>query len=569
MALNEPFANLSLARLLVIRAETYEISSSLAINKHSPGPEAASDESYHLFKKTILAAQDGMTTSEFDPRIERWLARGESIFTQNKTSLVTLTKNAKEPSEIAAVIRAYHRHGDLSNVVEYSREYPHHPQVQLELALALRDSSPDSAVLAAQIAADREPQNPLYLATLALAAKSAEQNDTALEAIEQALALWPDESKWHMIAAKLLLADKSNQDASAAAIQHMQEASQLEPDNPAIFTDLGRVLRNIGEMERSLQALESAVELAPENSDTLYLLAGTYYEKGDLNQALKRVDEALALNNSAIGPHQLRAKIALDQENPYEALSRIQVARELVPSDAKSLRLEAKALSALNRPSEALNSLDNALSAADNPLPLLLERIHLIRKVKGNEAALKELNQLNSGYPDDPEVFALMAHAMVESNQVDEAIFAAKQAIRKGNDRLELKELSELHHLLGRLLRRNGQRDQAIHYLSEAIHLNPISLEPYLELGRTYLERRDYSEALEIFEKSINISPNDHRSYYQAGLALKENKEYIQSEEMLRKAAELAPNDLRIHRLLGAVVALNIVHNNREAIVEA
>lgn len=240
-----------------------------------------------------------------------------------------------------------------------------------------------------------------------------------------------------------------------------------------------------------------------------------------------------------------------------------------MPSDAKSLRLEAKALSALNRPSEALNSLDNALAAADNPLPLLLERIHLIRKVMGKEAALEELNQLNTGYPDDPEVFALMSHAMAESNQVDEAIFAAKQAIRKGTDRLEFKDLSELHHLLGRLLRRNGQRDQAIHYLSEAIHLNPISLEPYLELGRTYLERRDFSEALEIFEQSIKVSPNDHRSYYQAGLALKENKEYLQSEEMLRKAAELAPNDLRIHRLLGAVVALNIVHSNREAIVEA
>jgi hypothetical protein len=30
---------------------------------------------------------------------------------------------------------------------------------------------------------------------------------------------------------------------------------------------------------------------------------------------------------------------------------------------------------------------------------------------------------------------------------------------------------------------------------------------------------------------------------------------------MLRRASALAPNDLNIHRQLGAVVALNLVHN--------
>jgi Flp pilus assembly protein TadD len=44
---------------------------------------------------------------------------------------------------------------------------------------------------------------------------------------------------------------------------------------------------------------------------------------------------------------------------------------------------------------------------------------------------------------------------------------------------------------------------------------------------------------------------------------LKDNKDYVAAEAMLRRAAQLAPNEVSVHRLLGAVVALNLVHNRR------
>jgi Flp pilus assembly protein TadD len=59
------------------------------------------------------------------------------------------------------------------------------------------------------------------------------------------------------------------------------------------------------------------------------------------------------------------------------------------------------------------------------------------------------------------------------------------------------------------------------------------------------------------------VAGNDYRPYYQAGLALKDSKDYLAAEAMLRRAAQMAPNEVSIHRLLGAVVALNLVHNRR------
>jgi tetratricopeptide (TPR) repeat protein len=118
--------------------------------------------------------------------------------------------------------------------------------------------------------------------------------------------------------------------------------------------------------------------------------------------------------------------------------------------------------------------------------------------------------------------------------------------------------------LLGRHAHSTGQLDQAIYYLSQTIQFDPENLEAYLELGNTYQERRQYAKALIVYQQAISVAEKDHRPYYQAGIVLKESKDYLGAESMLRRAAKLAPNDVSIHRLLGAVVALNLVHNRSQ-----
>jgi tetratricopeptide (TPR) repeat protein len=114
-------------------------------------------------------------------------------------------------------------------------------------------------------------------------------------------------------------------------------------------------------------------------------------------------------------------------------------------------------------------------------------------------------------------------------------------------------------------MRRTGQLDQALHHLSKSIENSPGYLEAYLELGRAYQDQRAYPQALKIYQKAITIAPNDYRPYYLAGQAMKEGKDFPNAEAMLKKAAQLAPDEVGVHRLLGAVVVLNLVHSRRIA----
>jgi tetratricopeptide (TPR) repeat protein len=156
-----------------------------------------------------------------------------------------------------------------------------------------------------------------------------------------------------------------------------------------------------------------------------------------------------------------------------------------------------------------------------------------------------------------------MAKFLLEQEEFDQAVIAAKQALLSVNGELSAEEKSELHYLVGRQSRDAGQLDQAVHYLSLAIQHDPNQIESYIELGQVYQDRRQHQDAFSIYQKAINLSPEDYRSYYLAGLALKDGKDYASAENMLRRASQLAPDEPHVHRLLSAVAALDLIHNHQ------
>ena len=103
---------------------------------------------------------------------------------------------------------------------------------------------------------------------------------------------------------------------------------------------------------------------------------------------------------------------------------------------------------------------------------------------------------------------------------------------------------------------------QAVHHLHKAKKLVDPNYLAVLELGRVHHDRRQYEMALEQIDKAISIAPEESEGYYQAGRVLKDLKKFDQAERMLRRASKLAPNDLKIHRQLGVLVTLNLVHGD-------
>jgi tetratricopeptide (TPR) repeat protein len=514
-----------------------------------------------------------------DDQIHRWIIRARIVFDGRSSNLADLSENLSRIGnleDVPALVRCYHLQAisesdsdSMTKIIKMARGYPGEPGVVLQAALAMQDTSPDGAMRSLQVALQEHPslQNPTIAfcnITLSRLAEVINDPTTAEQAIESALAYWPDESYWQREAAQLY----NDHHNTHGAILHMIEAARLAPAEISYHILLGELYLENANNDRNVlthaqKAFETAVALNPNEVNGLIGLATTKYALNDMESANEITRRALFISPDRAEIYQLLSAIAIrsnDYQGAYEYANK---ALLISPKDIQSLLVLARSLSALGRHHEAIAKLNGAINEFQQPEQLYLERVNILYKMAGARAALNELISLNNSHPENFDILNALSRMHAEAGEYENAVLSAQQALTTATDRTSLNEQANIHLLLGQIFRKSGRLDQSIEHLNEAVRLAPDRLEPYLELGLARKERREYQQALQIFELATSIAPNDPRAPFQAGLALKESKDYKSSETMLRKAVSLAPNDLSIRRQLAAVVALNLVHNPR------
>ena len=584
VAPKEPRSYFRLARALVLRAEHQRLYQVLNVVSHAPGESTLADYAFRQFEEAILEAANLISAqspesasgqiSQPKKPIGKWMARGQAIFQPSKDHAQALGNLEQTSGNQAAYIAALRHAGDLNlssknalkTLESVSQKTNVRPILLGQIALALFREQPSAALRAAQIALNLSikhnlPEQPIYQVILARAAQWNQDSDLLIQSLQAALKVWDDEPKWHELAANLLLNCSIPQAGFTGAIFHLEQAAKLEPSTVSHLLKLGKIHLQTGHAEDAIESLEQAVSISADNSEAWLTLAQSYRMNQDIPQCIRCAKQAAQIDPSKPEANLLLAEIALEVETPTKAEEFVEIILKRNPNHPQALLIHAKTQSALNKPDLALASLDKALLNNPDSIVLQLERIGFVRQTQGETIALQSLQELVSQFPDEPLVLVSLAEALTESGKIDIAIQTAQEALNKSCGNLELPKYIDLLVLLGRLLRGTGQLDQAIHYLEEAVELTTGNANPFIELGRTYQERRQYDLALNQLQKAISTAPDNPQPYYLSGQILKEIKDYPGAEIMLRKAAELAPENLNIHRQLGAVVAINLVHN--------
>lgn len=504
--------------------------------------------------------------------VRRWIIRSRAAgmdlsdlaSEEEKLFLQEFSRLAPDPGSIAAYAAATRRLRLDSQSIRAAKEYPNQPNVLAQLALSslqLDSSAAMAAALNAMELAVTSPEQiilPAYHALIASAAAAAKNFHQAYRALTHALSDWPDEPVWQGQAAEYA----RQTDDLAACIQHLEKAVALDSGSKDYRLKLAQCYQAAGALNRAAEAYQTLCEEVPGDVAIWLEFAELQFERGQVVSAAECAENALTLSPADVENILFTAQIQFYAENYARAQVLAGQVIESEPENASAAFLLARCLSAVNRKEAALEVLDRALRYSDRPLELYLERIRLIRALQGMQPAFQSLQALDRQHPDHPGILALRAEYEQAQGLIAEALASAQKALQIGSEDFNPQEKSRLHALIGRILRRAGQLDQAVHQFSQAINLNPSRIELYLELGKTYQDRRQLEEALRVYENAIQVAPEDPRPYQQAGQALKECKDYIGAEKMIRRAAELSPHDISIHRLLGSLVALNLVHNS-------
>lgn len=534
---------------LVEAGEAKRICDELKIKSHAPAWETAGD--FDQFERAFASIEGFLMPEE----VIRWNTRAKLAQHPSFDTLQAFSMVAKRASDSATTMMGLRAIDQAAEAMEVGGEQAGQSTVLLQKMLALTDVDLEKSMQFGGAIVSSQPNHPLLLVAYARLAEKHGKNDVALDAIETALELWPDEELWQAWAARLAY-DVGDMKTS---IGHWQKALALQPEGAVYAAELGKVLFENGDYPLAEELMRKAISQNPDDAESWLTLAQTQAATGKSEQAIESA--LLASQNDPYDVHGfiLASKIAQEMGSISAALQYARSAIQRKPNDIQAIVNLSQILRKQGAVAESLEVIERSMQEQVLCRELLIEHARLLNMIYGPTAAVEAVNKLTEAYPDDADILALHATVQAELGDLKNAERAAFRSLRINPNQ------PNLALTLGKMTRKAGQLDQAVHILSQAVSLDPHNVDVYLELGQTHYERREHGKALEMYKYAIKIAPQDPRGYYQAALIMKDTKDYVGAESMLEQAAKFAPEDLQVHRQLVGVMALNLIHKSQEA----
>lgn len=418
---------------------------------------------------------------------------------------------------------------------------------------SLKSNAPEALRFSAK-ALERKPDDPFILYLASMAENKFGDRQNAFRYLTKAIEYWPRHQQWRSQA--IAMARDLGEVEDLVKLSELQLEDNL--DNKRLARELIEHYNRAGQFEKAVKLLDRLLLHNNQVPEYWLDLVNIYESIGDL-------ETALSVSNSAINqmPNSEemlvnKGRVLLAKNELRKAESEIEILIRMFPANKELLLLKAQLLNKLGRKNEAAQLLGKVSLAEKDPESMHLQKLKLTGELESASDARKMLNGYIQarGIPYDDSVYMMLAEVNLEAGQLDEAENAAQNA-------LKLKPgLWRAYQILGEINQQRGAIDVAIGVYRMALEINPANAKCLHEIGRLYLSRRQYNQALQAFQQLIERFPDDVEGYVLLANVMRENRDLHGAEAMLRKASQLAPDDVKIRRQLGAIIALNLVHNS-------
>ena len=287
---------------------------------------------------------------------------------------------------------------------------------------------------------------------------------------------------------------------------------QVNPDNTAAHTNLGRVYQEKKLLDQAEAELKKAVSLDPEQVDAHNQLGLIYYQKGNFDLALEEFKLALAWTGYPEIHHNL--SLAYDKTGRKdEAMTAIDEALRLDPNyvdahnQAGNLFLNRGDLAKAAAHFEAAIRIDPRNSSAYNNLGLIYS------SQGKTELAVQYCRQAVFLDPNSPDAHNNLGSIYLNQSLFQEGMVELKKAIALRPD--------YKNALINLGMAYFGLKDYAMaeREYRQAIELDRDYADGYTQIGLLYLEKSDFSQALSSFQEVLRLHPADALAYYSLGKA--------------------------------------------------
>jgi len=239
---------------------------------------------------------------------------------------------------------------------------------------------------------------------------------------------------------------------------------------------------------------------------TLRKLAVVHEEHGRFKEARAALEKSLQLEQSSAGLLSQLARLAYRAGDLEGALGYLAHARDLEPRNAAVHFFFGMICVELKLPPEAKKSLQDAVRLdPENPYYNYALGAVLVNE-KNAEDAVPYFRKYREARPGDPRGGFALGFAYYEAYQMD----SARKEFMAVANRPETRLGAQLY--LGRLAIREGNLDEAMNHLQQAIQANSSSPEPYAESGLVHIRRNEYALAENDLARALKLAPDHYLS---------------------------------------------------------
>ena len=271
--------------------------------------------------------------------------------------------------------------------------------------------------------------------------RAPERRDKARTLAERTLQLQPDLPEAHLALGFSYYYGDNNYDA---ALREFEIAQRGLPNESEVYLAIGAIQRRQGKWVESTANLEKAVSLNPKDTWPLQNLAFNYQMLRDFTKANQTIDRALALDPNALGPWEVKSKLAIVEKGDFSVAEKAFEAVKSVPmSNEQKLKIAGDRANVLILERKYREGLQQAESVSDDQLDALPAHlwskyyyIGFARKALQDEAAaraafLKAKNAVEEQLkrtPDSADTHVELAKVLAFLSERDSALAEAQRA---------------------------------------------------------------------------------------------------------------------------------------------
>jgi tetratricopeptide (TPR) repeat protein len=336
---------------------------------------------------------------------------------------------------LAALARAQARAGDpaaRATAAEATRAAPGSVAAQIASGDAfLAGKLAGEAEAAYRRAAETEPGSAAALTGLARALAAQGRAAEALEAARSATQADPHSAEaLAAVGVASLAADPD--DASSEAAAAVQQATFLEPDNPLVKLEVGRVFESRAQLEQAAAAYEQAAALDPTWAAPRVAVLSLQLQQGDADATLSGLrslpDEMRKTGDAEL----LLGQVLLATGDAAGARVALDSAVAALPGLAAAHAARGDAAEAVGEPELAAEAYGRAVELEPRSFDYRMRHGALLARAGRLEEALAELLEITS-QPEgkDPDILMELGrvYGSFEPPRVEEAVAAYAQAL--------------------------------------------------------------------------------------------------------------------------------------------